>query len=416
MFNILVVEDEAEKLKHIYRLLDKIEGIDIERVDHELDVKGAKKQLLIKSYDLLILDILLPLSKDQDIDEEGGIKLLDEILSRPIYKVPTHIFGLTGKEEIFENTQKRFKQSILTLVRYSQSDIEWETQLMAGIKQRILAKEASSLAIPDYDFDVAIICALRSELESNLQNGWSWKIKTVDHDDTIYHEAVVDVLNGKQIKIIAACAIRMGMPATGALTMKIITTFRPKFIVMTGIMAGVTGRVALGDLVIIDPSWDWGSGKWISDDEGEQEKAKSLFLVDPYQFTLDTLIKKEISLLASDEGYLFALRKSYGMSAPNTDLVVHIGAVASGASVLSDKETFNKIKDQHRKLLGVEMEAYALFTAAECASRPKPIAFCVKSVVDFGDSDKTDDYQGYGAFISSRFAKDLIVALFSNRN
>lgn len=177
MFNILVVEDEAEKLKHIYRLLDKIEGIDIERVDHELDVKGAKKQLLIKSYDLLILDILLPLSKDQDIDEEGGIKLLDEILSRPIYKVPTHIFGLTGKEEIFENTQKRFKQSILTLVRYSQSDIEWETQLMAGIKQRILAKEASSLAIPDYDFDVAIICALRSELESNLQNGWSWKIK-----------------------------------------------------------------------------------------------------------------------------------------------------------------------------------------------------------------------------------------------
>jgi nucleoside phosphorylase len=181
-------------------------------------------------------------------------------------------------------------------------------------------------------------------------------------------------------------------------------------------MAGVTDRVELGDLVVIDPSWDWGSGKWISkeDEEKEQknEKAKSLFLIDPYQFTLDTMIKKEVNLLADDQSYLFALRKSYGTSAPTRDLKIHIGAVASGASVLSDKATFNKIKDQHRKLLGVEMEAYALFTAAECASRPKPTAFCIKSVVDFGDSDKVDDYQDYGVFISSRFTKDVILRLF----
>jgi hypothetical protein len=58
------------------------------------------------------------------------------------------------------------------------------------------------------------------------------------------------------------------------------------------------------------------------------------------------------------------------------------------------------------------MEAYGLFTAAETAPRPKPLALCIKSVVDYGDSEKSDDFQDYGAFISARFAKTIIERLF----
>ena len=135
---------------------------------------------------------------------------------------------------------------------------------------------------------------------------------------------------------------------------------------------------------------------------------KSLFLIDPFQFSIDSKFSKEIDLLSEHPDFLFNLRKSYGNKAPKSDITVKIGAVASGASVLSDAETFNKIKTQHRNLLGVEMEAYGLFSAAEVAPRPKPLALCIKSVVDFGDSKKDDDYQHYGAYISAHFAKAII--------
>ena len=138
---------------------------------------------------------------------------------------------------------------------------------------------------------------------------------------------------------------------------------------------------------------------------------KSLFLIDPHQFNIDSKIKKEIELLGDDSYFLLGLRKRFGLNSPKKDITVHIGAVATGASVLSDKATFDKIKDQHRKLLGVEMEAYGLFSAVENAPRPKPLPVCIKSVVDFGDSDKDDDLQDYGSYVSAQFAREIMQKL-----
>lgn len=98
MFRILVVEDSTDKLRNILQTLKGIEGVNIDLVEHVVDSAGAKKKLKGKHYDLLILDIAIPPRREEIVDLDGGIKLLEEIIYRDIYKVPTHIIGLTAKQ------------------------------------------------------------------------------------------------------------------------------------------------------------------------------------------------------------------------------------------------------------------------------------------------------------------------------
>jgi nucleoside phosphorylase len=76
--------------------------------------------------------------------------------------------------------------------------------------------------------------------------------------------------------------------------------------------------------------------------------------------------------------------------------------MASGAAVLADGSTVERIKQQHRELLGIEMEAYGVFAASEEAAEPRPTVFAMKSVVDFGDATKDDRFQKYGAYTSAQ--------------
>jgi len=71
--------------------------------------------------------------------------------------------------------------------------------------------------------------------------------------------------------------------------------------------------------------------------------------------------------------------------------------------VVTHRGTFDELLNQHRGLLGIDMEAYALFSAAVGSGKPRPLALCVKAVSDFADKDKVDDYQEYAASISASF-------------
>ena len=443
MFQILVVEDTTDKLKNIIQTLEGISEIDPDFIDSVIDANDAKKKIVEKKYDLLILDISIPLRKSQEVDPYGGLTLLEEVLNRSKYNIPIHIIGLTAHDEVFERAKEQLSKNILTLIRYRESDDEWKTQLTNGVRQRLSAKLAPDSLELKYDYDVAIICALKLELEGNKGNGWDWSIFSVLGDDTIYYRATFSNSTGKTFNAIAASATRMGMPFCASLAMKVCIKFRPRFLVMTGIMAGLKGKVNLGDIIAANPVWDWGSGKWIPNikkgkteksitgemtlnvnpykssidlspviSKEEASKKDSLFQIDPYQYNLDSEILREVTMLSEDENFLFQLRKQSIKKAPTYDITIKDGPVASGAAVLSDISFIERIKEeQHRKLMGVEMEAYALFCAAESAPRPKPKPVCIKTVVDFGDVEKSDDYQDFGCYASAIVAKKIVEKL-----
>lgn len=49
------------------------------------------------------------------------------------------------------------------------------------------------------------------------------------------------------------------------------------------------------------------------------------------------------------------------------------------------------------------MESYGIFYSAHNATNPKPTPIVIKSICDFGDKHKADNYQIYAAYTSACF-------------
>ena len=67
------------------------------------------------------------------------------------------------------------------------------------------------------------------------------------------------------------------------------------------------------------------------------------------------------------------------------------------------------VREQHKNLVGIEMESYAVFTAVEYSSEPRPKCISIKSVCDFGDESKSDIAHAYAAHTSSNFLYEFAI-------
>ena len=189
------------------------------------------------------------------------------------------------------------------------------------------------------------------------------------------------------------------MTSAAILSMKMIAAFRPKYLAITGILAGMRGQCEPGDIVAADLGWDYGSGKL------RIENGKTGFAQAPYQIALDSSILCRLHLLKSDATAISQIRSAWQGPASRSNLQVHIGPVASGAAVLTGRELMEEVQQQHRKVIGVEMETYGVLAAASECPLPRPRAFSIKSVSDFGEKDKSDNCRDYAAFTSAHAFK-----------
>lgn len=395
-FRVLIVEDDVEKLRCMTAAICD-GGVDVDAITHVVDLHSAKVKMSENMFELLVLDISLPTRIDQEIRHEGGLDLLQELLERDGLQMPAGIVGITGFEDAESRGRERFPA--VPIVRYEVESDRWAGVLKGMIQQLARAKASKDAAEPAFGSDMAIVCALEDpELAAVLKNGWDWRAERVAGDSTSYFRADV-LVEGRKRTVICASATRMGMPATAVLATKMIHAFRPKILAMTGITAGVKGRGNLGDVIVADPSWDWGNGKWTSED-GEPR-----FMAAPHQLPLEQEMRRRALKLARDEAALARIRSAWPGEKPDHVLALRVGPLASGAAVLADGQSIARIVEQHREVLGVEMEAYGIFAAAAEVGAPRPAALVIKSVVDFGNRRKSDEFQRYSAFVSSEVLK-----------
>jgi CheY-like chemotaxis protein len=95
--NILIVDDDNDKIAKIVSIIKSVsENFNIDTV---IDSVSAQLKLQESKYDLLLLDLLLPLRSGQEPIPDGGEKLLKEIYRNKKIKVPTIIVGITQHEE-----------------------------------------------------------------------------------------------------------------------------------------------------------------------------------------------------------------------------------------------------------------------------------------------------------------------------
>jgi nucleoside phosphorylase/CheY-like chemotaxis protein len=404
MLNILIVDDNQNKIKAIRALIDKIP--EVSSLETATNIISAKKILVDNHFDLLILDLGLPVRDGDDANPENGINFLDDINKSKRLIKPFHIIGLSAVDEYIDKFQRSFEDELWALIKYEESSSNWERQIINKINY--LIKSKMDLQNPNnfgYQFDLAIITALRSpELDSILGLAADWESFTLDNDSTEYYKGIF-TNDEKKIKVITASAPQMGMVASSSLTQKIIHNFRPKYIAMTGIAGGVKGVGNLGDILIADITFDSGSGKIKSDLEGGIK-----FEPDFKSIELDTDLKEMFISCKGKREFLNEIKSKWPIKDITHELNIHIGPFASGAGVVQNKKVIEEIKGHSRKLIGIDMETYGVFYASKNCSRPKPIAaFSIKSISDFGDQDKNDNFQPYAAYTSANFLHQFIV-------
>ena len=90
-----------------------------------------------------------------------------------------------------------------------------------------------------------------------------------------------------------------------------------------------------------------------------------------------------------------------------------MGPIASGASVIANPEKVQDIIDnQIRDLVAIEMEVYGVYYAAKWAISPKPKFIAIKSICDYADTNKNDDFHDYASYTSVKVFEKLAKEYF----
>ena len=248
-----------------------------------------------------------------------------------------------------------------------------------------------------YDYYVALITATAVEESGVLHLYKDWKPLNLEGDSQMYYETVIE-REGKQLKIVAAKQNEMGVTSAGVLTTKMIALFKPRFVFMVGIAAGVAQKKSVeqiyGDIVVPDVVWDYSSGKFVSAKRAPVTFGDVGFVPRP------RFVNTDESLLALVES---------AIESPDNEFCVHIGPMACGSTVVANSEIVDKqIHSQYGNTAALDMESYAVMYAVEQALTPKPKGLIIKSVCDYANEDKSDQYQKFASYTISQCAKYLI--------
>jgi nucleoside phosphorylase len=257
-----------------------------------------------------------------------------------------------------------------------------------------------------YSTDVAFICALETPehdaLVDALGGPSNWKEQVDGNLTHVFRHSGIRLADGRKLTVVGTTATTMGLTAAAIATTQTIMLFRPRLVVMVGIAAGTrTGQKEFGDVLVADPSVDYNSGK-VVESNGVRE-----FQPDPYPIGLHPRIRTLLNRYAGRMDALAGIRAQWKETLPERGNRLHLGPLGAADQVIDDHQRILEIQKDWRKLVGVEMETYAVYRACQEAPEPKPRFVSFKSVCDFAAA-KSDSWQRFAAFIAARFAVHFV--------
>jgi nucleoside phosphorylase/tetratricopeptide (TPR) repeat protein len=251
--------------------------------------------------------------------------------------------------------------------------------------------------------DFVIVTALPEERDAVLEKlpGYQQLPATMDDIRTYFqadlHVTFPDQANGVY-RIIVVCLIGMGRLQALAAAADAIRQWQPRYILLVGIAGGIANReVQIGDILISDQIVDYELQK-ITDDGPEIRY--EVQRADPRMLDFCINFKND------------AWQKLIQIKRPNRGKPrIHVGPIASGDKVIAFGDVLAKYREVWSKLIGVEMEAAGVATAA-FQSPYKPGFFMVRGVSDLADENKASTsvakWRSYACAVAASFTIELL--------
>lgn len=124
---ILLVDDESKKLKRLHSVINTIDELVSDSIEHVLDLKSAKDQMKSIRYDLVVLDLkIAECIGEEDDSEIAGLEFIDEILETDSILIPKEIIILTEHDALQEKCKELGKNLEFLVLKYDEQSVEWE--------------------------------------------------------------------------------------------------------------------------------------------------------------------------------------------------------------------------------------------------------------------------------------------------
>jgi CheY-like chemotaxis protein len=124
--NILLVEDSDYKSQKVKEFIETIiPNVKINIATNQID---AQTYLAKNKYDLLLLDMLLPIRQGGVPEKKGGENLLEELNSTDDLKQPIKTIALTQYKELQDSVRNNFPE--LGAIQFDASSTKWQNSLL----------------------------------------------------------------------------------------------------------------------------------------------------------------------------------------------------------------------------------------------------------------------------------------------
>ncbi len=245
-----------------------------------------------------------------------------------------------------------------------------------------------------------VITALEEELDYLYDLPLEWSGLQLLQDGLTYRRGRLN----EELDIIATSARSLGLTSTAITTAKAIKQWNPKIAALIGICGGRKEKgVMIGDVVVASQCFHYQFGAF---ENGKIQRELRLENTDSQILDVVEHVARRTQVLAKIQQSL-----PRGLKMPNTTLRYHIGPIASADLVVKDIEKFAEAIEADRKTIAVDMESYAFMRATRLANTRWSLV--LKSVSDYADDNKDDDYREYAKFITVAFFYEVVSHLVS---
>jgi nucleoside phosphorylase len=263
--------------------------------------------------------------------------------------------------------------------------------------------------------DVAIITVIQPELFAVLD---ALKVAPLSREKTaqgtVYFPCSLrSQLTGRDYQIVVTCIGAAGNYDSSAAAAELIAKYQPRLILLTGIAAGIRGKVRIGEVVISERVVAYEPVALVAAGDGHSSRTEQRPEID----RLSHAVNQDVVTYRPEPARLAAvfqgIRGRYPAAPVNkaeefranvaSAIDVRTATLASGEKLLRDPAKLLAVRqEQHGKVAVGEMEAAGVVAACRRANIPWLV---IRGISDFGDFLKDDQFHDF----ASRAAATVLV-------